>query len=242
MVDFDAYQLFGIRNPPAGTDWDLSTDYLSERGFGFGTDFEYDRHEFFGFVGPATGIIDLWAINDDGVDNLGLGRRDIVPEEDFRYRLFGQHRQRLESGWDVTAEVGLLSDRTFLEQYYEHEWDELKDQRTGVRAQAARQQSLAVARSQRPGQRLLHRNAVAAAARPLLARRVAARTTGSPGSSTRTLAYADSERGVDAHRTRRLRANSSTLPWEVDRSATGSPTANGSSRGMKSTCRSNSAP
>ncbi|HEX6963395.1 MAG TPA: organic solvent tolerance protein OstA [Lacipirellula sp.] len=134
MVDFDAYQLFGITNRPQGTDWNLSTDYLSERGFGFGTDFEYNRNEIFGFVGPAQGILDFWAIDDNGLDNLGRGRQTIDPEEDFRYRLFGQHRQRLESGWEVTAESGLVSDRTFLEQYFEREWDELKDPRTGVRA------------------------------------------------------------------------------------------------------------
>jgi hypothetical protein len=134
MVDYDAYQLFGIANRPEGTDWHLSTDYLSDRGFGAGTDFEYDRNEIFGFIGPAQGILDAWAIDDDGLDNLGRGRRDIDPEKDFRYRLFGQHRQRLENGWEVTAESGLISDRTFLEQYYELEWDELKDPRTGVRA------------------------------------------------------------------------------------------------------------
>ncbi len=134
MVDLDAYQLFGIRNAPAGTDWHLSTDYLSERGIAGGTDFEYDRQELFGFVGPARGNIDFWTIpDDDGLDTLGLGRRDLVPEETFRYRLFSQHRQRLESGWEVTAEMGLLSDRTFLEQFYEPEWDQRTDPRTGVR-------------------------------------------------------------------------------------------------------------
>jgi hypothetical protein len=133
MVDWDAYQLFGVRNPPAGTDLHLSTDYLSERGFAAGTDIEYDRPELFGFVGPAKGQFDLWGLHDDGIDNLGLGRRDIVPEKDNRFRLSGQHRQRLESGWEFTGEVGLLSDRTFLEQFYEQEWDELRSPRTGVR-------------------------------------------------------------------------------------------------------------
>lgn len=133
LVDLDAFQLFGIRNKPQGTEWHLSTDYLSERGIGLGTDVEYDRQELFGFVGPVKGIADVWAIKDDGVDNLGLGRRDIVPEEDFRYRLFAQHRQRLQSGWEFTAESGLLSDRTFWEQYWEQEWDQRTDPRTGVR-------------------------------------------------------------------------------------------------------------
>src|SRR5690606_10909052 len=57
----------------------------------------------------------------------------IDPEEDYRYRLFGQHRQRFPSGWELTGEVGWISDRTFLEQFYEQEWDEAKDPRTGVR-------------------------------------------------------------------------------------------------------------
>jgi hypothetical protein len=134
MVDWDMFQLLGVRNKPLGTRWGLSTDYLSDRGIGVGTDFHYDRPELFGFVGPAKGYLDAWGIKDDGLDNLGFGRRTITPEEDFRYRLFGNHRQRLESGWEITAESGLLSDRTFLEQYYEREWDELKDPRTGLGA------------------------------------------------------------------------------------------------------------
>ncbi|MBX3425693.1 MAG: hypothetical protein KF688_08445 [Pirellulales bacterium] len=133
QVDYDAYQLFGMRNAPAGTDWGLSTDYLSDRGLGFGTDFSYNRNGFLGLDGPARGLWDAWAIRDSGVDNLGLGRRTINPEENFRFRLFGQHRQRLENGWELTAESGWISDRTFLEQYYEREWDELKSPRTGVR-------------------------------------------------------------------------------------------------------------
>ncbi len=132
-VDFDAYQLFGIRNAPEGTDWGLSLDYLSDRGVGHGTDFSYDRPNFLGFEGPANGQWDYWGIADDGLDNLGLGRRTIVPEQDYRFRLFGQHRQKFQNGWELTGEVGYLSDRTFLEQFYEREWDEHKDPRTGLR-------------------------------------------------------------------------------------------------------------
>jgi len=133
MTDLDAYQLFGIRNAPQGTDWGLSLDYLSDRGLGHGTTFQYDRPGVFGLDGPARGILDYWGIKDDGLDNLGFGRRAIVPEESYRFRLFGQHRQRLRSGWELTGEVGWISDRTFLEQYYEQEWDQLKDERTGFR-------------------------------------------------------------------------------------------------------------
>jgi len=133
QTDIDAYQLFGIRNAPQGTDWGLSLDYLSDRGIGHGTTFEYDRSEILGYDGPAQGLWDFWGISDDGFDNLGRGRRMIAPEEDYRFRFFGQHRQRFRNGWELTGELGWTSDRTFLEQYYEREWDEQKDQRTGLR-------------------------------------------------------------------------------------------------------------
>ncbi len=134
LTDFDTYQLFGIRNAPEGTEWGLSLDYLSDRGVGHGTDFEYDRQSFLGLDGPAQGLIDFWGIADDGLDNLGLGRNAVVPDEDYRFRLFSRHRQRLRSGWEITGEAGWLSDRTFLEQFYEQEWDEYKDPRNGLRA------------------------------------------------------------------------------------------------------------
>ncbi|MCA9258558.1 MAG: hypothetical protein KDA61_05135, partial [Planctomycetales bacterium] len=134
MVDWDAYQLFGIRNAPQGTRWSLSTDVFSERGFGFGTNFDYDRPDFLWWEGPAKGFIDFWALaNDDGLDNLGFGRRAIEPERDFRGQLVGRHRQLLASGWEATAEVGWFSDRTFREMFYEREYDEEKSPRTGVR-------------------------------------------------------------------------------------------------------------
>jgi hypothetical protein len=136
IVAVDAFQLFGLDRPD-GVQWTLDLDYLSERGLGFGTDVEYDRDSFLGVPGPTKGRADLWAINDDGVDNLGFGRRAIVPEESFRGRAFWNHRQHLVGGlldrWSVQAEVGWISDRTFLEQYYENEWDNNKDQTTGLR-------------------------------------------------------------------------------------------------------------
>ena len=137
LTEFDMFQLLGYNHPPDGVRWDLNLDYLSQRGFGFGTSTEYDRDGFFGIPGPTSGRADLWAINDSGHDNLGADRRDIVPEETFRGRAFWNHRQKFADGllqdWTAQAEVGWVSDRTFLEQYYEGEWDNNQDQLTGVR-------------------------------------------------------------------------------------------------------------
>jgi hypothetical protein len=130
-VDLDAYQLLGWQNAPAGTDWQFSLDELTDRGFGGGTTFEYNRGDIFGLGGPAVGLIDAWGINDNGRDSLGGGRMELLPEEDFRYRVLGRHRQQLDD-FQLTAELGLISDRNFLEQYYESEWDLGKDQTTGL--------------------------------------------------------------------------------------------------------------
>jgi hypothetical protein len=136
LVELDAFQLLGL-DRPGGVKWDLDVDYLSLRGLGFGTGVEYGRDDFFGLAGPNSGRLDALAISDHGVDNLGRDRRAIDPEADFRYRVFWDHRQHLVGGplddWTVQAEVGWLSDRTFLEEYYENEWDNNKDQLTGVR-------------------------------------------------------------------------------------------------------------
>ena len=36
LTNWDGYQLLGIKNKPKGTDFDVSLDYLSARGFGYG--------------------------------------------------------------------------------------------------------------------------------------------------------------------------------------------------------------
>lgn len=132
LSDWNLYQALGFRSPPSGTRWTGSLDYLSERGFGVGSYFEYDRFGFWGRPGPTRGFLDIWGINDDGLDNLGLGRRQLAPEKDFRGRILGRHRQQLDGGYEVTGEIGVISDRNFLEQYYEEEWDQEKDQTTGL--------------------------------------------------------------------------------------------------------------
>ena len=56
----------------------------------------------------------------------------LVPERVDRGRILGRHRQDLPGGLQFTGQLGLISDRNFLEQYYELEWDTLKDQTTDV--------------------------------------------------------------------------------------------------------------
>ncbi len=131
LSDWNAYQIFGIRSKPAGTKWDASLDYLDKRGLGHGTTFTYNRDNFLGIAGPVAGLVDYWGIKDDGEDLLS-GRGWLEPESEYRYRLFWQHRQQIAQDYLLSAEVHWISDRNFLEQYYQKEWETFKDFTTGV--------------------------------------------------------------------------------------------------------------
>ena len=112
--------------------WEASLDYLSKRGFGGGTEFHYNTDHFFFEPGKTEGMINAWFIDDHGIDDLGLDRRAITPESDFRGRLLAQHREQLPNDWQITAEVGYQATRNFLEEYYEREFDTYKDQSTDL--------------------------------------------------------------------------------------------------------------
>ncbi|WP_143543762.1 LPS assembly protein LptD [Rhodopirellula sp. MGV] len=135
LLDWDIFQLLGIDNIPEGVDWQLSTDYLSKRGPALGTTFKYDVPAFFGLMGHTRGNLDVWGIDDSGLDQLGRGRMDLPLEETTRGRVKWQHRQKLANDWEVTGQVGYLSDRNFLEQYLEYEWDQNPDHVTELRVQ-----------------------------------------------------------------------------------------------------------
>ncbi len=131
LVDWDLYQLFHIDDPPDATDWTLSTDYLSERGMALGTTYQYQRPSMAGFPGPATGWFDAWGLYDDGLDDLGRGRQGVT-HPNARGRVYWRHRQDLPQGFQFTAQLGLASDRNFVEEFFEKEWDQRKDQVTSL--------------------------------------------------------------------------------------------------------------
>ncbi|MEM8666012.1 MAG: organic solvent tolerance protein OstA [Planctomycetota bacterium] len=132
FFDFDLLQLFGIKNAPPGVDWDLSLDYLSDRGFAGGTTLKYSLPGFFGYAGPTEGLFDTWIIDDTGVDRLGRDRLALQPEKRTRGRSLLRHRQKFNNGFEFIAELGWISDRNFLEQYLENEWDQDPDARTAL--------------------------------------------------------------------------------------------------------------
>jgi hypothetical protein len=129
--------------PPEGTKWTGALDYLSERGLALGSRVTYDRPSGFVFPGLTKGFYDSWfLLEDQGLDNLGLDRRNTPIEETRRGRSIWRHDHRFVNGDRLWGEFGWISDRNFLEQFYEREWDEDKDQATSVRYQRLRENRL----------------------------------------------------------------------------------------------------
>jgi hypothetical protein len=122
-VGWNMYQLLGMK-PIRGTKWGLSTDYLSDRGPALGTDFRYNRDSFFGIPGPTVGEVDAWGIYDTGLDNIGADRIGLTPETEYRGHIHFRHQQFFANGWQVKATADAISDRNFMEQYFEWAWDQ----------------------------------------------------------------------------------------------------------------------
>jgi hypothetical protein len=111
-----------------GVDGELLMDYYSDRGVGAGLETEYDRPDSFGsllaYVMSYRGKDDLGRKGDD--------RRNLDPEQDTRGRFSWRHRLFLPDDWQMTIEVGYLSDRYFQEWMYRSEYYNDKPQETLV--------------------------------------------------------------------------------------------------------------
>jgi hypothetical protein len=132
-TSWDMYSLFGWDQPDWVTKWELDLDYLTKRGPGIGTEFEYRGHDFFGIEGKSWGMLETWWLpNDQGLDRLGAGREDLEPEQDNRGRFLFRHHQELPNDFSLNVEFAWITDINFLEQFYEREWEEDKDQETAI--------------------------------------------------------------------------------------------------------------
>jgi len=126
---WDLSKVLGL-NLPRNIEWNLDADYLSKRGPGAGTSGRYQGNDLWGLPGTHTGTGLLYYLHDTGQDNLGLDRRDLQPENSSRGRARWEHRQNLPLNVQLFGEIGYLSDRNYLEQFHEEEFDEAKDNET----------------------------------------------------------------------------------------------------------------
>ncbi len=128
LTTWDIFKLIGTTKLP-NERWDLYLDYMSLRGPGFGTTYEYGGKQMFGEDTNYAGIAKLYGVYDSGHDVLGsLRDNEFVPPH-LRGRAFFRHQQDYEN-WVFQAQLSYLSDPRFYEQYYKYEFDTGPNQET----------------------------------------------------------------------------------------------------------------
>lgn len=137
---FDAYDLLGVRGP-AGNRWLVHADYLSLRGPGLGTDFNYTNS--FGPAYKNVGAITAYGLYDDAEQDLIGGFRNIEPKKPYlRGRFQWVHNQDLyEVGTSFTrlqAQLAYQSDNNFYEQFWKLRYDQDPNPETFVYLYGAR--------------------------------------------------------------------------------------------------------
>jgi hypothetical protein len=131
MTSLDVYQLLGIQARP-NTRWLWNLDYLSYRGPGMGTTYNYAGTELFTMPAKYTGQLRLFGMYDRNFDDLG-GPRPVNNFDPPNFRGWGYWSNIVEDmpyGFTFLSQVSALSDRNFLEQYYKRIFDMNPNQAT----------------------------------------------------------------------------------------------------------------
>ena len=126
---WDIFHLTGQDAPEELTS-SLLLDYFSERGPAVGFEGAYDGSDLLGIGDKYQGYFQSYFVRDRGQDNLGGRRRQLFPEDEDRGRAMFRHLHTLPGSMSVVAELGSVTDRNFIEQWFEDEFDRGKDQET----------------------------------------------------------------------------------------------------------------
>ncbi|UCE60420.1 MAG: LPS assembly protein LptD [Phycisphaerales bacterium] len=120
-TEWHLFNVLGLKTPD-GFDSVMSLDYFSKRGPAAGVDVDYKRDRYFG-------EITSYLLSDNDEDFLGRERETPSPK-DLRGRALWRHKQYFESDWQASLEFSYISDRGFLEEFFESEFDNEKEQET----------------------------------------------------------------------------------------------------------------
>lgn len=120
-TDWHLFNVLGFETP-SGFSSTLDLDYFTQRGPAIGGQVEYERDTYFGEMRS-------YFLSDNDKDSLGRDR--IAPsKKDTRGRFLVRHRQFLSDDWQVSLELSYISDESFLEEFFETEFDNDKEQET----------------------------------------------------------------------------------------------------------------
>ncbi len=118
------FNLLGMQ-APEGYDATLKLDYFTDRGPAVGIDMDYEQDNYFG-------LLRTYYINDSGEDDFGGLRGSMEPTNENRGRALWRHRQYLPEGWELSLEASYISDNQYLESYERSEFENGKEQETGI--------------------------------------------------------------------------------------------------------------
>lgn len=121
-LTLNTWDMLGLQ-PLDNTKWRFDLDYLSKRGPGLGTDYSYLAKDIFNVPGTTSGGLRVWGINDTGTDVLGGGRGANDDHPEYRGRASWRQFTETPFGFSLQANMQLLSDQNFLEQYFKNEFD-----------------------------------------------------------------------------------------------------------------------
>lgn len=132
FTSFNVYNLLNLE-PIPGTRWLFHVDYLTERGPALGTDFYAGGKNIFGITNTYEFLTKAYGIYDRDRDQIGGDRGNTVfiapgvavPVTHPKWR--GRYTtrfnvQELPAGFSVLGQVSLISDKNFLEQYFQNEF------------------------------------------------------------------------------------------------------------------------
>ncbi|MGB7156464.1 MAG: hypothetical protein WBD40_00275 [Tepidisphaeraceae bacterium] len=121
--------------PPEDLDISYRLDYFSDRGPAGGIDAKYGG----GFITDTTkqpwnfeGEFTSYFAYDDGTDNLGRRRGRIEHDDEWRGRAAWQHQHFFPDDWQLQLRAAYVSDATFLEEWFEREFESSLPQETSL--------------------------------------------------------------------------------------------------------------
>ncbi|HVT82982.1 MAG TPA: LPS assembly protein LptD, partial [Phycisphaerae bacterium] len=124
LTDWDLFGLMG-QPEPQGIRADLNLDYFGKRGPAGGVQSSW-------LTDTDHGVLRSYALLDQGTDRLGKDRSDVNPEQEGRGRITVRDQHDLGDGWTLQLEGSYISDPTFLEQFFQHEFDTDKEHETAA--------------------------------------------------------------------------------------------------------------
>jgi hypothetical protein len=124
--EWGLFETLGIL-PPQDLDIAYRLEYFQKRGFAAGLQADYQG----GFITETTkepwdfkGQFKGYFLPDDmGEDKLGRDRRTVEPPETLRGMVIWEHQHFFPQDWQIQLRGGYSSDPTFLEEWFEREFD-----------------------------------------------------------------------------------------------------------------------